>query len=124
MDKYQCHITLNNRSTTHLKLDKTDIPWGQFKEGPVADVAPKKEIKAFVAQGTPFAPAGTEGTVSYRFEDDANVLIAIYFDVPSRPFSKNTVTAQSSNPDVVAKVEGFNGEGAVEVCTIYIVDGR
>jgi hypothetical protein len=123
-DKYQCHITINNRTTTHLKYEKTDFPWGGFVEGPVEDIPPKSEVKAFVAAGASFGPAGTEGTVLYRFEDDANVAVTIYFDIPTKPFSNNTVRATSSNQDVATTVEGLIGSGATESCTIRVVDGR
>lgn len=124
MENYQCHITINNRTAVHLRCQSTDLPWGTFQSGPADDVLPKSETMAFVATGSPGVPAGTEGTVVYQFQDDANVTITIYWDIPTRPFSHNIVTATSSNPDVAATVEGLNGSGATEVCTVRVVDGR
>lgn len=123
MENYQCHITINNRTAVHLRLNKTDVPWGEFKEGPVDDILPKIETRAFVATGS-IGPAGTEGTVVYNFQDDANLTITIYWDIPTRPFSHNIVTATSSNPDIAATVEGLSGSGSTEVCMVRVVDGR
>jgi hypothetical protein len=119
-DKYQAHITINNKSETHLILDKADLKWGVFREGPVKDILPRTEVKAFVATGSNFSPTGPEGNVSYHFESDANLTFNIYFDVPTNPLSKNKVDVTTSNEEVVAGISGFNGGGAVESCTIKI----
>jgi hypothetical protein len=39
MENYKCHITIDNRTSHHLKLQKQDIPWGHFQEGPEKDRA-------------------------------------------------------------------------------------
>jgi hypothetical protein len=123
MNNYQCHITINNRSAEHLRLLKSEIPWGLFREGPLADIAPHAEMTAFVATGST-GLAGTEGTVVYQLGDDANTTVSVYFNIPSRPGSSNTVTVDSSDVDVAAQLTGFNGGGATEVCTVKVIDGR
>ena len=123
MENYQCHITINNRTTERLRLVRTDLPWGRFRDGPVPEIGPKEERKAFVATGS-IGPAGTEGTVVYQLGDDTDVTVSVYFDIPTRPFSRNTVTADASDEDVSAKVDGLNGGGATESCTIRVIDGR
>jgi hypothetical protein len=123
-EKYQCHIIINNRTSSHLKYDKSDLPWGKFTQDPVADIQPKSEAKAFVATGAAGTPTGCEGTVLYRFLDDANVAVTIYYDVPFRPGSNNTIRVSTSNPDVAATLDGFNGCGSIESCTVKVVDGR
>ena len=123
MENYQCHITINNRSSEHLRLLKKDLQWGEFRDGPVSDIQPHAETKAFVATGS-VGPAGTEGTVVYQIGDDANTTITIYFDIPTRPLSSNTVRADTSNPDVAAQISGFDGSGATESCDIKVIDGR
>lgn len=125
MENYQCHITIDNRTKYHLRLNKADLPWGKFmdKNSPVDDIPPKTELKAFIAQGSA-GPAGAEGTVVYNFQDDANLVVSIYFDVPTSPWKSNTVTAQTSHPDISASLSGFIGKGAVESCTVKVVDGR
>ena len=120
---YQTHITINNRTSSHLKLAKADLQWGEFNLSPVADIPPKTELKAFVAQAS-VSPAGIEGTVVYNFQDDANLSLSIYFDIPTSPWKSNAVAAQTSNPDISASVEGFKGKGAGEACTIKLIDGR
>jgi hypothetical protein len=127
MNNYQCHIMISNRSATHLTYDKSKLDYGEFRDGhePATDIPPKSnDVLAFVAQGSPGMPTGTEGTVYYRFEDDQNVVLSIYFDVPTRPFSTNAVTVTSSNPDVAAMIKGFDGSGSTEACTVTIIDGR
>ena len=123
MENYQCHIVINNRTHDHLKLLKTDLPWGEFREGPVADIPPQSETKAFVATGS-VGPAGTEGTVVYKIGDDANTTVSIYFDIPTRPLSSNTVRVDTSNPDVAGQVGGLAGKGSTESCTVKVIDGR
>lgn len=123
MENYQCHIMIDNRSSEHLRLLKQDIPWGTFHVGPEKDVRPHTSTKAFVASGIT-GPAGTEGTVVYQVGDDANVTISIYFEIPTRPMSSNTVRVDSSNPDIAAQMSGFNGSGSTEVCEIKVIDGR
>jgi hypothetical protein len=125
MENYQCHITINNRTASHLVFDKSDLPWGKFAENaaPVRDIPPKREVKAFVAMGS-FGPAGVEGTVIYKFQEDANLTVRIQFDVPTRPGSHNTVAATCSNQDVAANVANLIGSGSTESCTITVVDGR
>lgn len=123
-ENYQCHISINNRTTSHLKYVQSDLPWGKFTQGPVADIPPKAEAKAFVASGAIATPTGCEGTVLYRFVDDKDIAVTIYYDVPFRPGSKNTVRVTTSHPDVAATLDGFNGGGSIESCTIKVVDGR
>jgi phospholipase C len=123
MDNYQCHITIDNRTKSHLKLLKTNIVWGVFRTGPDQDLVPMKSAPAFIATGTPSRPAGAEGTVWYQVGDDANNTIKIYWDVPTTPFTSNRVTVEASKDEVVAvQLSGFNGSGAVEVCTIKVID--
>jgi hypothetical protein len=124
MDNYQCHILINNRTSLHLHQLKKDLPWGRWKEGPVDDIKPNTETKAFVATGAPGLPSGTEGTVVYQLGDDANTTFTIYFDIPTKPLSSNTVRVDSSDTDVAAMLSGFNGGGAVESCTVKVIDGR
>jgi hypothetical protein len=124
MNKYQCHITIDNRTKLHLKLLKKELKYGEFGENmsPVPDIPPKAELKAFIATGkTIFGP---EGTVVYQFGDDANLTVSIYFDVPTRPGARNTVKPSTSHADTCASVSGFIGEGPVESCTVKVVDGR
>jgi hypothetical protein len=125
MKNYQCHITIDNRTKYHLRLNKADLSWGEFMEkmSPVDDIPPKTELKAFVATGS-VGPAGTEGTVVYHFQDDANLTVSIFFDVPTTPWKSNTVAAQTSHPDISASLAGFIGKGAVESCTVKVIDGR
>ena len=123
MENYQCHLSINNRAHDHLRLLKSDLDWGVFRDGPVTDIPPLTEVKAFVATGAT-GPAGTEGTVVYQIGDDANTTVSVYFDVPTRPLSHNTVRADSSNPDVAAQVTGFDGSGSTESCTVKVIDGR
>jgi hypothetical protein len=123
-DKYQCHITINNRTSTHLKYDTAEFAWGGFVEGPAKDIPPKSQVKAFVAAGASFGPAGTEGSVMYRFEDDANVTVQINFDIPTMPLSSNTVKATSTNEDIGTVVDGLIGSGATEACIVKVIDGR
>jgi hypothetical protein len=125
MENYQCHITINNRTTSHLRLAKRELQWGKFRDGnsPVEDIPPRSERKSFIAQGK-FGPAGVEGTVTYQYQDDANLTLVIYFDIPTRPLSENTIRATTSDPDLGASVEGFIGKGSTESCTIKLVDGR
>jgi hypothetical protein len=115
MENYQCQIMINNRARDHLKLLKTEIPWGQFREGPVPDLPPMTETKAFVATGS-IGPAGTEGTVTYQIGDDANTTVSVYFDIPTRPLSSNTVHADiavCSGPPLYENVAEGNGGPAV-----------
>jgi hypothetical protein len=119
MENYKCFITIDNRTTRHLKLQKKDIPWGKFQDGPEIDLMPQTSKSAFVASGNPGA-AGTEGTVLYQLGDDANKTMSIYFDVPTRPFSDNRVKVDTSDPNLFAALSGFKGSGNVEVCTIRV----
>jgi hypothetical protein len=120
MENYKCHITIDNRTSHHLKLQKQDIPWGRFQEGPERDLMPGVSKLAFVASGNPGVPAGTEGTVWYQLGDDANKTLTIYFDVPTNPLKDNTVNTDTSNPGLGAVRTGFNGKGNVEVCTLRV----
>jgi hypothetical protein len=120
MDNYQCHITIDNRTDSHLRLLKTDLPWGVFKTGPEKDLVPKKSTLAFVATGSPNVPAGAEGTVWYQVGDDANNTIKIYWDVPTTPFSKNRVTVENSKEEIMTQLTGFSGSGSVESCTVRV----
>jgi hypothetical protein len=121
-DRYQCHITINNRARDTLKLLRQELQWGEYTKAPVE--IPKGIVaKAFSAQGKPWAPGGTEGTVVYQIGDDANSTITIYFDVPVT--TSNTLSAKTSHPDLAATVEDFRGSGTtVESCTIKVVDAR
>jgi Aegerolysin len=125
MKNYQCHITIDNRTKQNLKLSKAELKWGEFGENmsPVPNIPPKTELKAFIATGSE-GLAGTEGTVIYEFQDEANLTVSIYFDVPTKPFAKNTVKPSTSHPDVNASLAGLIGKGPVESCTIKVVDGR
>ena len=123
MRNYQCIITINNRCRDHLRLLKQDIPWGEFESGPVDDIPPMAEMPAFTAQGV-IGPAGTEGTVIYQVGDDANVTITIYFDVPTRPGSSNTLNVDTSNVDIGVQVGPFNSSGSVISSTLKVLDGR
>jgi hypothetical protein len=125
-DKYQCHITINNRSTSHLVFSKSDLLWGEFIDGnsPVKDIPPKIEVPAFKVSGAPWGAGGPEGTVTYVFQDDENIKVEIYFNVPLTPGMPNSVTARTTNSDVAATVDGLIGEGATEACTIKVIDGR
>jgi hypothetical protein len=125
MHNYQCHITINNRTDKHLIFEKSDLPWGEFRDDgqPVRDIPPKTEVRAFVAQGA-IGPAGCEGTVVYRYQDDANIRFTIYYDVPTNPLKDNKVEVTSSNENIAVERKGFNGKGNLENCTIKIVDGR
>lgn len=127
MDREQCHVTISNRAATHVLFDNADLSWGVFQDGqdPVKDIGPKaNDVPAFVATGKPNLPGGSTGTVTYRFEDDQNVVLTISWDVPATPGSSNKFDATFSDPDVAATVKGFNGSGAVEAVTVTIVDGR
>ena len=127
MDREQCHVTISNRAATHVLYDTSDLSWGVFQDDhePAKDIPPKaNDVAAFVATGKPNLPGGTEGTVTYRFEDDQNVVLTIAWNVPATPGSSNTVSATFSDPDVAATMSGFNGSGPVEAVTITIVDGR
>ena len=81
MVDFKCHITINNQTTSRLRLLKTDIAWGKFEQGPINEVLPKKTVLAFVAKDS-LGPAGAEGTVWYQVGDDANNTVKIYWDVP------------------------------------------
>ena len=120
MKNYKCHITIDNRTPHHLRLQKQEIPWGSFEEGPEKDLMPKTSKVAFVASGN-VGPAGTEGTVWYQLGDDANKTITIYFDVPTNPLKDNTVNVDTSDPNLAAVRTGFNGKGSVEDCTVRVV---
>jgi hypothetical protein len=120
MENYKCFVTMDNRTAQHLKLQKQEIPWGRFQEGPEKDLMPRTSKSVFVASGVA-GPAGTEGSVVYQLGDDANKTISIYFDVPTRPFSDNTVRVETSDPNLAAVLSGFKGSGNVEVCTIRVV---
>jgi hypothetical protein len=124
VENYQCHITINNRTDSKLIVQQSRLDYGKFmeKKSP-APIDKKAQQFAFGAQGS-FGPLGTEGEVVYQFETDANCTLTIYFDVPTRPGSDNTLTVKASHPDLAAVVEGFKGSGSTEVCTIKLVDGR
>jgi Aegerolysin len=118
---HQCHIVINNRTSSHIKLAKADTEWGGFEDGqsPVQDIPPKSQVKAFVAKGN-FGAAGTEGTVVYQLQDDANMTWSINWDVPTAFWKKNKVQVTVSDADLSATIEGFNGSGNVESCIIKI----
>jgi phospholipase C len=119
-DAFQCHITINNQTTSNLKLLKTDIPWGEFTVGPVKDLLPKKTALAFVAKGRSWREGGTEGTVWYQVGDDPNNTVKIYFDVPIASSPNRVVVTASSG--VATQLGGFKGSGQVENCTIELAD--
>jgi hypothetical protein len=120
VENYQCHITIDNRTTEHIRLLKKDTPWGVFKAGPVADIGPKLTTVAFVATGKPGLPGGAEGTVTYQVGDDANQTVAIYYDIPATPFTSNTVRVDTSSDDIVAQLTGFRGDGSTESCIVKL----
>jgi hypothetical protein len=122
VENYKCHITIENQTSFHLKYVKSDLPWGKFVEGPVADILPDRVMVAFVASGS-VGPAGTEGTVWYQLGDDANKTISIYFDIPTTPFSSNTVKVDASQPKIAAMLQGFKGSGSDEACIVRVVGG-
>ena len=124
MESIQCHMTLNNRTHGHLRLLKSQLDWGVFREGPLSDIPPMVEMKAFVATGKPDLPGGTEGVVVYQLGDDANATITLSFNVTATPGGDNTVTADTSNMDIAAQLTGFHGSGASEVCNVKVLDGR
>jgi hypothetical protein len=119
MENYKCFITIDNKTPHHLKLQKQDIPWGRFQEGPERDLLPQTSKTAFVASGNP-GPAGTEGTVWYQVGDDANKTLSIYFDVPTSS-PDNKVNTYTTDPNLAVGRSGFNGKGNVEVCTIRVL---
>jgi hypothetical protein len=120
----ECRISINNQTRSHLVLEKEDQPWGKYRSDghPVQDIAPETEVKAFAAEGV--GPGGCEGTVVYRFQDDANIRISIYYDIPTNPLKDNKVEVTCSSPRFAATVEGFQARGSSEYCTIKLVDGR
>ena len=120
MVNYKCFITISNGTTKHLRFQKQDIPWGRFDEGPEKDIMPKTVKRAFVACGNP-GLAGTEGTVWYQYGDDASKTITIYFDVPTNPLRDNTVTVDTSDPNLAAVLSGFTGRQSDERCTVRVV---
>lgn len=119
-DAYQCHITINNQTTSHLKLLKTDIPWGEFTAGPVKDLLPKTTALAFVAKGRSWREGGAEGAVVYQVGDNPNNTVNIYFDVPIGSPSNRVIVTPSSG--VATQLAGFKGSGKVEICTIELTD--
>jgi hypothetical protein len=125
MENYQCHITINNRTDSKLIVQQSRLDYGHFmdKKSP-APIDKKAQQFAFAAQGSSPGIYGTEGEVVYKFETDANCTLTIYFDVPTRPGSDNTLKVKTSDVDIVAEVDGFKGSGSTEVCTIKLVDGR
>jgi len=117
----ECTITIDNGTGHHLKLLGHDLPWGEFRQGPAKDIMPGTSQVAFVAHDR-MGPVGTEGTVWYQLGDDANKTISIYFDVPTRPFSDNTVQVDTSgDPNLSTVLSGFNGKSHDERCTIRVV---
>ena len=120
MQNYQCHVILDNKSTHHLRLLKNALKWGEFAEGPEEDIGPRKSMKAFVARGAT-GLSGCEGTLTYQLGDDANNTISIYWDVPTSPWSSNTIKVDASDEDVAAMMSGFKGDGNIESVTIKIV---
>ena len=121
MENYRCHITIDNQTPLHLKLTGTDIPWGHFESGPKPDILPEHLDIAFVAAGAKFGLSGTEGTVTYAASNDAQSTLRIRFDVPTTPFSSNTVEAKAGD-GLSATVQGFNGSGSTESCVIRITE--
>jgi len=119
MKNYKCNITIDNKTSYHLRLLKQEIPWDSFQQGPEQDLMPGTSKTAFEACGNP-GPAGTEGTVVYQLGDDANKTITIYFDVPTNPFKDNVVAVDTSNPNLLAVRSGFNGKGNTEICTVRV----
>lgn len=120
---YACNITITNRSNYDLRVLKHEIPYGVFKSGP--ETVPKKSTAiGFVATGTPYVPMqGTEGFVTYQFGDDANTTLTIGWDIPALSHP-NRVVAATSNQDIAVQVNGFDGSGDAETCTLIVVDGR
>lgn len=121
VENYQCHITLDNKTSEVLNLQSKELAWGGFQEGPVAQIARMNTTgnKAFKATGAKGAPSGVEGTVVYQIGDDANKRITIYFDVPTAFWKSNRVDC-SVPEGFTSRIEGFNGGGATESCTIVI----
>jgi hypothetical protein len=117
----ECTITIDNGTGHHLKLLGHDLPWGEFREEPAKDLIPGTSQVAFVANDR-IGPVGTEGIVWYQLGDDADKTISIYFDVPTRPFSDNTVQVDTSgDPNLSAVLSGFNGKSRYERCTVRVV---
>jgi len=115
----RCTITIDNGTGHHLQLLKYDLPWGKFRQEPTKDIMPGTSQVAFVAQG--MGPAGPEGTVWYQLGDDANKSITIYFDIPTTPLKDNTVTVDTSDPNLAAVLSGFTGRQSDERCTVRVV---
>lgn len=122
MQNYKCHITIENETSYHLKLLKSELSWGEFAEGPTGDILPERIEKAFVAQGS-LGPAGTEGTVWYQLGDDANKTISISWDIPTTPFTSNTVKVDASDHKLAAMLSGLIGKGSDESCVVKVVGG-
>jgi hypothetical protein len=122
MENYQCHIAIDNRTESHLKLVEAKLPTGKFVTGqaPKDDILPNTQMKAFAAQGK-MGPMGTEGTVVYRLEDSRKISLTIHFNVPTGA-PKNKVTASTSDRNLSATVEGLIGKGSTESCTIKLSD--
>jgi hypothetical protein len=121
MDNYQCHVTLDNKTSEVLNLQSKDLAWGVFQEGPMPQIARMNTTgnKAFKATGTRGVPAGVEGTVVYQVGDDPQKRITISFDVPTSFWKSNRVDC--TVPDgFTSRIEGFNGGGATESCTIVL----
>jgi hypothetical protein len=101
-------------------LLKKELSWGEFDNQPLADIMPDQTKLAFIASGLNNLPGGTQGSVVYQLGDDANKTISIVFEVTATPFTRNTVTVDSSSPKLGPVLTGFKGEGNMENCMIRV----
>jgi len=118
---------INNRTDHELKVKSKSLEWGKFEDSPnfpPVNIPAKTNKGAFRSSGRQGTASGTEGTVVYQLGDDENATITIYWNVPWAPGASNKVTADTSDEDISASVEGFTGSGSVESVTIKVVDGR
>ena len=116
----RCTVTIDNGTGHHLQLLKHDLPWGKFRQEPTKDIMPGTSQIAFVASPN-VGPGGTEGTVWYQLGDEANKSITIYFNMPDNPVKANSVTVETSDPNLSAVLSGFNGRQPAESCTVRVV---
>lgn len=93
VDNYQCHIWIDNKTSERLTLTKHETVWGEFREGPLEEIARMSTTgkKAWRATGTRFTPGGVEGVVHYRVGETDGQVLKVRFDVPARPLSSNTL---------------------------------
>jgi hypothetical protein len=121
VDNYQCHIFVDNKTSEVLKLQSKQTAWGEFREGPIAEIPRMSTTgaKAFKATGTKGAPSGVEGEVVYQVGDDPGKKIIIRFDVPTSFWKNNTVHCEVP-PEFTFVLQGFNGGGSTESCTLVL----